>query len=184
MTETSRHLVDPEIAPLLEVFPPLNLSAEILPLLRQGQAAPIPDTPDPEELFPGVAVSEERAPGEDGDPEVRVLLYRPRKQADAAPGLVWMHGGGYVMGQAEADDLLCRRIAGETGAVIASVDYRLAPETPAPGPLHDCYAVLRWLHGSADAHGLDPARIAIGGASAGGGLAAALAILARDRAEL
>jgi len=184
MTETSRHLVDPEIAPLLEVFPPLNLSAEILPLLRQGQAAPIPDTPDPEELFPGVVVSEERAPGEDGDPEVRVLLYRPRKQADAAPGLVWMHGGGYVMGQAEADDLLCRRIADETGAVIASVDYRLAPETPAPGPLHDCYAVLRWLHGSADTHGLDPARIAIGGASAGGGLAAALAILARDRAEL
>lgn len=184
MTETSRHLVDPEIAPLLEVFPPLNLSTEILPFLRHGQAAPVPDAPDPDDLFPSVVVSEEHVPGEDGDPDVRVLLHRPREQADTAPGLVWIHGGGYVMGQPEADDLLCRRIADETGAVIASVDYRLAPETAAPGPLHDCYATLRWLHGNIDKLGLDPARIAIGGASAGGGLAASLAILARDRAEL
>jgi acetyl esterase/lipase len=94
---------------------------------------------------------------------------------------LWSHGGGYVIGHAGQDDVLCRRFARELNATVASVDYRLAPEHPYPAPLDDCYSALKWL---AALPSVDPARVAIGGASAGGGLAAALALLARDRAEV
>jgi triacylglycerol lipase len=97
--------------------------------------------------------------------------------------MVWIHGGGYIIGSAANDDLVCRRMAAQTGAVVASVDYRLAPETPAPGSVHDCYAALRWVHENAGSLGVDTACVAIGGPSAGGGLAACLAILARDHGE-
>jgi acetyl esterase/lipase len=112
---------------------------------------------------------------------VRVHLHRPPGGTGAGPGLVWIHGGGYVIGNATQDDPICRRFARELGVTVASVDYRLAPEHPYPAPLDDCYAALTWLAGLP---AVDPARVAIGGASAGGGLAAALALLARDRAEV
>ncbi|WP_299564625.1 alpha/beta hydrolase [uncultured Mycolicibacterium sp.] len=97
------------------------------------------------------------------------------------PALLWIHGGGYVMGSAAQDDGWCRRYARALGATVAAVEYRLAPEHPYPAPLEDCYTALAWL---IRLPGVDPARVAIGGASAGGGLAAALALLARDRGEL
>jgi acetyl esterase/lipase len=97
------------------------------------------------------------------------------------PALLWIHGGGYVMGSAAQDDALCAEVANELGVVVAAVDYRLAPEHPFPIPLHDCHDALVWL---ARRPHVDSARVAIGGASAGGGLAAALALLARDRAEV
>jgi acetyl esterase/lipase len=100
------------------------------------------------------------------------------------PALLWIHGGGYVLGNVEQDDLFAQRIALAVECVVVSVDYRLAPEHPFPAPLEDCYAALSWLAGHADELGVDPARIAIGGASAGGGLAAGLALLARDRAAV
>jgi acetyl esterase/lipase len=112
---------------------------------------------------------------------VGVRLHRPPGGSAAGPGLVWMHGGGYVIGNAAQDDVLCRRFARELGVTVANVDYRLAPEHPYPAPLDDCYSVLTWLAGLP---AVDPARVAIGGASAGGGLAAALALTARDRAEV
>lgn len=112
---------------------------------------------------------------------VGVRLYRPTDASGAGPALLWIHGGGYVIGSAAQDDQLCRRFARELGATVASVDYRLAPENPYPVPLEDCYAALAWLAGLPS---VDPARVAIGGASAGGGLAAALALLARDRNEI
>jgi acetyl esterase/lipase len=99
-------------------------------------------------------------------------------------GLLWMHGGGYVSGSADAEDIRTRTMAAELGCVIVSVDYRLAPETPYPGPLEDCYAALRWLHASALELGVNTGRLAIGGGSSGGGLAAVLALLARDRGEI
>ena len=112
---------------------------------------------------------------------VRVRLHRaPDAQAKGA-ALLWIHGGGYVIGSAAQDDDLCRRFARELGVTVAAVDYRLAPEYTYPIPLEDCYGALRWL---ADLPGVDPARIAVAGASAGGGLAAALALLARDRGEV
>ena len=112
---------------------------------------------------------------------VGVRLYRPTDASGTGPALLWIHGGGYVIGSAAQDDELCRRFARELGATVASVDYRLAPENPYPVPLDDCYAALAWLVALPS---VDPARVAIGGASAGGGLAAALALLARDRDEI
>jgi acetyl esterase/lipase len=110
-----------------------------------------------------------------------VRLHRPGGGSRSGPALLWIHGGGYVIGSAQQDDDLCRRFARELGVIVAAVDYRLAPEHPYPAPLEDCYAALTWL---AALPAVDPARIAIGGASAGGGLAAALALLARDRGEV
>ncbi|AFM15027.1 esterase/lipase [Mycolicibacterium chubuense NBB4] len=111
---------------------------------------------------------------------VQVRLHRPAGSAPG-PALLWIHGGGYVIGDAAQDDVLCRRFARELGATVASVNYRLAPEHPYPTPLEDCYAALSWL---ATLPSVDPARVAVGGASAGGGLAAALALLARDRNQI
>ena len=112
---------------------------------------------------------------------VRVRLHRAPGETSNGPALLWIHGGGYVVGTAAQDDDLCRRLARELGATVAAVEYRLAPEYPYPIPLEDCYHALVWLAGLPS---VDPARVAIGGASAGGGLAAALALLARDRGEV
>jgi acetyl esterase/lipase len=112
---------------------------------------------------------------------VGVRLFRPTGVMSAGPALLWIHGGGYLIGRAVQDDELCRRFARVVGATVASVEYRLAPEYPYPTPLEDCYSALAWLAGLP---AIDPARVAIGGASAGGGLAAALALLARDRGEV
>jgi acetyl esterase/lipase len=109
---------------------------------------------------------------------ISVRLHRPAGAPATSPGLLWIHGGGYVMGTATQDDAVCRHLARELSAVVAAVDHRLAPEHPFPTPLHDCHDALTWLANRPD---VDQDRIAIGGASAGGGLAAALAILARDR---
>ena len=114
--------------------------------------------------------------------EVTVRLHRPPGSSGPPhPGLLWIHGGGYVIGSAAQDDAFSRGIAERLGAVVAAVNYRLAPEHPFPVPLHDCHDALVWL---ADRDDVDADRIAIGGASAGGGLAAALALLARDRGEV
>jgi acetyl esterase/lipase len=112
---------------------------------------------------------------------VVVWLYRPTGATGTGPALLWIHGGGYVVGHPGQDDALCRRYARRLGATVASVDYRLAPEHAYPVPLEDCYSALTWLRGLPS---VDADRVAIGGASAGGGLAAALALLARDRGEV
>lgn len=114
-------------------------------------------------------------------PHVPVRVFRPAGvAADPRAGLLWIHGGGLVVGAAAMEDSVCRAFAERLGIVVVSVDYRLAPEHPYPTPLEDCYTALRWTATLPD---VDPARIAIGGSSAGGGLAAALALLARDRGE-
>lgn len=110
-----------------------------------------------------------------------VRLYRPTEATGETPALLWIHGGGYVVGSPEQDDALCRRYVERLGFAVAAVRYRLAPQHPYPAPLEDCYSALTWLAG---VPGVDAKRIAIGGVSAGGGLAAALAFLTRDRAEV
>ena len=112
---------------------------------------------------------------------VGIRLFRPSGVTGRCPALLWIHGGGYVIGKAAQDDVLCRRYARELGAIVASVDYRLAPEHPYPASLEDCYTALQWL---VRLPSVDPSRVAIGGASAGGGLAAALALHTRDRGEI
>ena len=108
-------------------------------------------------------------------------LYRPTAAAAPTAALLWIHGGGYLLGSPEQDDALCRRYVQRLGIVVAAARYRLAPEHPYPIPLEDCSTVLTWLAGLP---GVDADRIAIGGASAGGGLTAALSFLARDRGEV
>jgi acetyl esterase/lipase len=112
---------------------------------------------------------------------VRLRLYRPEvSQSDAA--LLWIHGGGYLMGRAIQDDKLCGITARECGITVVSTEYRVAPEHPFPAALDDCLAAWNWLQASAAQLGVDPARVAIGGQSAGGGLAACLVQRVHDDA--
>ncbi len=143
-------------------------------------AAMFAEAPD----VPGVDMEDHWVPGAPGDPDVMVRVYTPAGSEGAAPGLYWIHGGGMVLGNVPMDDLNCKGWAAEFGCVVASVEYRLAPEHPHPAPIEDCYAGLKWFADNSESLGVDRDRIAIGGASAGGGLAAALALLARDRGEV
>jgi acetyl esterase/lipase len=110
--------------------------------------------------------------------DVHVRVFRPRAAHQPAPGLLYLHGGGYVLGSAKLGDEFCHSTADRLGTVSASVEYRLAPEHPFPAPLEDCYAALCWLAAQPD---VDPDRIAVVGESAGGGLAAALVLLTKER---
>lgn len=132
----------------------------------------------------GVTTSDHLIAGPEGAPEVSVRVYRPKDGDESLPALLWMHGGGYVLGSLQGDDSLVRCLVDQVRCIVVSVDYRLAPECPFPAPLEDCYAALSWLAAHTGVLGVDPTRIAIGGLSAGGGLAAGLAILARDRATV
>jgi acetyl esterase/lipase len=132
----------------------------------------------------GVRTEDRQAPGPEGAPDVFVRIYQPTERPDTLPALLWIHGGGYVLGSVARDDLLAKHLAKVGQGVVASVEYRLAPECPFPAPVEDCYATLKWLSAQSAALGVNPSRIAIGGASAGSGLAAGLALLSRDRAEV
>jgi acetyl esterase/lipase len=179
---TSKHLIDPEIIGLLDIIPPLELSMEQLEHTRALLAEMNSQVMAPE--YPDIAVSERHIPGPEGAPDVRVLVYVPKNVATPTPGLLWIHGGGYVLGNADQADAEVKSIVAATGCAAVAVDYRLAPETPHPGPVEDCYAALKWLYTNADELGVDATRIAIGGDSAGGGLTACLALLTRDRGEI
>ena len=120
----------------------------------------------------GVSQEDRFAPGTQGGPPVRVRIYRADDQSSKLPALYWIHGGGYVMGDIDMDDRLMKQMVKRIGCVAASVDYRLAPEHPFPTPVEDCYTGLTWLFAHADELGVEPARIAIGGPSGGGGLTA------------
>ena len=128
----------------------------------------------------GATVTERTAPRRDGG-EVRVLVYEPEGPRTRPSGaLLWMHGGGMIFGVPEQGHETCAHLARELGIVVASVDYRLAPEHPFPAPLDDCMDALAWLHEQAGELGVDTARVAVGGDSAGGGLAAAVSLRAHD----
>ncbi len=177
---TTRHLVDPELVALLDQIPALVLTGETLRQIRAMSPQASVDSPQ----FSALSVSERFISGPEGAPDLRVLVYLPISVQGAVPVLLWLHGGGYIMGSADAEDLTVKSIVSALGCAAVSVDYRLAPETPHPGPVEDCYAALKWLSTHADELGIDPKRIAVGGSSAGGGLAAALALLTRDRGEV
>lgn len=177
---SSRHLVDPELLGALYAFPQFDFSTETLAPVRQGFAAmlglrEIPDDPD-------LLTEEHVVIGPEGN-SIGLFVYRPKKRA-VRPVILHIHGGGYIIGAAAMSALSNSQIALEMDCVVASVDYRLAPETPHPGPVEDCYAALKWLHDNAEELGVDRGRIVVAGESAGGGLAAALALLARDRGEI
>jgi acetyl esterase/lipase len=130
---------------------------------------------------PDTVVIEDLAIPAGGDrPDVRVRVYRPRDANAATPALLWIHGGGMIAGNHLMDERSNANFTATLGITVVSVQYRLAPEHPAPAPLDDCFTALTWMHVNASEQRIDPARIAIGGASAGGGLAAALVLRAHD----
>ncbi len=171
-------LLDPEVKAALAQVPidigtmMGSLTDESIGLVRElFGAMPVPPLSD--------AVSREwySVPGTEG---VAVRVHRPVGVDSELPCLVWMHGGGLVLGSALGDDARFDKWCVQFGCVGVSVEYRLAPETPFPGPHDDCCAALTWVHEHAEELGIDRGRVGIGGASAGGGLAAGLALRARD----
>jgi acetyl esterase/lipase len=178
-------LLDPELADLLLQLPMWSIDFGKTPLdkvpeLRAAQAA-VPRPPVP----PTTTVYDDRAiPGAAGDPDVTVRVFQPPTKGTGRPAVCWIHGGGYLFGSALVEDARINRWVEDYGCVVVSVEYRLAPETPYPGPLDDCYAALKWMVASAGELGIDAGHIVIAGVSAGGGLAAGLSLLARDRGEI
>lgn len=121
---------------------------------------------------------------QDNRNQIRLRIYQSESNGTATPALLWLHGGGYVMGKPEMDDLVCAQYVREAGITVVSVDYRYAPEHPFPTGLEDGYLALNWIASHAQQLGIDTKRIAVGGQSAGGGLAAALVQMAFDRKEV
>lgn len=170
--------VDPELRGMLAMMPQEKFSREALKEIRAAMGAFGASAP----VINSVTATERFVPGPEGAPEVRVLIYEPKtKTGDKRPGVLYIHGGGYILGAPEMLDPGCRKITSEIDGVVVSVDYRLAPEHPYPAPLEDCYAALQWFSKHTGELGVDPSNIAVVGASAGGGLTAGLCLLARDR---
>jgi acetyl esterase/lipase len=186
MNRDLTELLDPElkgpIKMMLTQMPPTNFKN--LPAARSASKKmwAVMKTQIP--VIPGVITEDRTIPGPKGSPNVIIRIYRPEKKSVLLPALLWIHGGGYMLGDIDQEDLTSKQftLAGE--CVVVSVEYRLAPEHPYPAPLEDCYAALKWLSAHAGELKVDRSRIAIGGGSAGGGLAAGLAIMARDRNEV
>ncbi|GAA4509016.1 alpha/beta hydrolase [Nonomuraea ferruginea] len=180
---TPRDLIDPESrGPLDALLDMLPGGFNTIPDIVQRRAVvsgllgamEVPDNPN--------VVKEDRTiPGPDGEPDIAVRIYRPADAAGQLPGVYYIHGGGMILGDIAGEDATATMICDRVGAVVVSVEYRLAPEHPHPAPVEDCYAGLAWTVKNAADLGLDPARLALYGGSAGGGLAIGTALLARDR---
>ncbi len=170
--------IDPIAAGLLQQMaeagmPPLN---EMSPAdARQAAEGFRALAGEPE---PVADVTNRTIPGPGGDIPVRI--YTPAGGGSSLPCLVYYHGGGWVLGDIEGVDTICRAVANRAGCKVVSVEYRLAPEHKFPAPFDDCYAALEWVAASGDGIGVDSSKLAVGGDSAGGNLAAAVAIKARD----
>ena len=171
--------IHPELRNLVRFVPPMPVSRYTLGLLR-GAMRLVPGRRLPAD----VSIQNLEVQNTAQRQPVRIRLYRPASLTALAPAMVWMHSGGYIMGVPEMDDATCALYAREVGMIVVSVDYSLAPQHPYPQALEECYAVLKWVQKHAHAQGIDTSRIAVAGASAGGGLAAALAQLAHDLNEV
>jgi acetyl esterase len=163
--------MDPELDAFIPLFPPADLTDPVTArkhLAELAAAVPAPDTT-------GMEIEDRTVAA---DPAVAVRLYRPHRAQGA---IVWLHGGGFVMGDLDTEHPAASRVADGSGAVVVSVGYRRAPEHRFPAALDDASAALAWTAGHAAELGIDPERIAVGGHSAGAGLAAAVALRARDQ---
>lgn len=165
--------LDPEVGAVLDAVPGLDLND--IPRAREERAVLAAQARALWQPSGLVTCKDGSVPGLPGEPDVAVRVHRPVVGgSDAA--LLWVHGGGHVLGTASQDDPLMDEIVALTGCTAVSVDWRRAPEHVYPAALHDCYAVLAWLARTSR-------RLVVGGASSGGGLAAGLALMARDRGE-
>lgn len=185
-TVTLRERIDPQLVVGLDAFlaaaGPRGLAGISDPRARREAFAALMSSAAAEQrLDPGITTDDHLVPGPAGAPAVKVRVYHPSSGRAPLPVLYYIHGGGMVIGSVDTEDAITRMLCAAVGCAAVSVDYRLAPEHPHPAPVEDCYAGLVWTAENADALGIDRDRIAIYGGSAGGGLAAATALLARDR---
>jgi acetyl esterase len=166
---------DPELVPVALAYPDIDLTdvRGAREVLRQQE----PPFVAPESL----RIEKRTVPGPPGDPDIEVCILTPGNLTVPAPAIYWIHGGGFILGDVDGELDAPAHIAVTLGAVAVSVEYRLAPEHPYPAPAEDCYAGLKWMADHAGELGIDASRVAIGGVSACGGLAAAVALMARDR---
>jgi len=171
---------DPELEPLLDLLPSGSLDLSDPEKTRQAfseMTAPLNAGLDQS----GLRIENRTIPGPENAPEVPIRTYTPQGLESDVPCILHIHGGGFVIGDLDSEMGSCIQFARELGVVVVSVDYRLAPETPFPGGLEDCYAALCWARDNAQVLNIDISKIAVLGMSAGGGLAAATSLLARDR---
>lgn len=174
MDESLFPSLDPDLVGMVRLLPDLGSSLDDLDGARAMISSLAPPTSDVDTS--GLDVQDLALAAYDSPASVRV--YRPLDAEGDLPALLFIHGGGFVLGSVDLEHQTCVDLARDLGAVVASVEYRLAPEHPYPAGLEDCYAALRLLAGLS---GVDAQRIAVHGQSAGGGLSAAVALLARDR---
>lgn len=172
--------INSELINVAKMIPSFRYTSRSLPLIRLffRLIFLLPKT------HPGVRIEQHTIQGGDMKNRIRLRVYKPQKASAPIPVMVWMHGGGYVVGNLNMSDDYLLRFVQELGIAVVSVDYRLAPEHPFPAGLEDAYCALKWVYDQAHVLGIDPNRIAVGGDSAGGGLAAALAQWACDRDEV
>jgi acetyl esterase/lipase len=175
------YAIDPELVPWLDMLPKVALTDYESLVAARNQRSELNHLMPTYEPTNPIDVRDTTVPGPSDAPDVPVRIYTPANRTEALPGLVYIHGGGFVLGDLDMFHAHVLKLADELGIVIVSVDYRLAPEHPFPAPVEDCYAALQWVAAKADELGIDPERIGIGGESAGGGLSAGTALLARDR---
>lgn len=168
--------VNPEFLPGLESFSNFELKVEDLGAMRAGMA----QLAQPLTSTEPVHIVDDTIKGIDEN-DIRIRIYKPAQQDSVLPVLLWIHGGGYIIGSIEDNDQLCLQIVEASNCVVVSLDYRLAPEYPYPAPLEDCYSALKWIADHASDLQVDVTKIGVAGASAGGGLTAGLTLLARDR---
>ncbi len=181
--KTARDLVDPQsrvpLDQLLEAMPGgFNAIPDIVQrratITAMFAAMEIP-------VNENVSQEDRTVPGPQGEPDISIRITRPKNADGALPGIYYIHGGGMVLGDVEGENFQASLISEQVGAVVVSVEYRLAPEHPHPAPVEDCYTGLVWMSEHAEELGVDPGKIALYGGSAGGGLVLGVALLARDR---
>jgi len=178
---SSKHLVDPELVGVLDFFPKMLFEKESMTAIRNELEAMYAAMPVPENPF--VIAETVRMPAQPELPAFDLRVYRHKDAGKNVPAILHFHGGGYVIGSPGICEIANRTLVAELGCAIVSVNYPLAPEHPHPQPVEAAYAALKWLNESAGGLGVDKTRIGVKGESAGGGLAACLALLARDRGE-
>jgi acetyl esterase/lipase len=172
-------VVHPELQRFAKMMPQMTFSSKNLWLWRSLAYIPLVRRRPADIHIENILIPRQEHPK-----PIRLRVYRLKAQASLAPVLIWLHGGGYIIGNPEQDDPACIQYVHELGITVVSVDYRCAPEHPFPSALDDSYTALKWVHAHGGSLGMDASRIAIGGASAGGGLAAALVQFAKNRDEI
>lgn len=183
---SSKHLIHDELIGIVDLLPEIEFNVENLQEIRANllDRFNLISSKESTSEFDEIETREYVVPGLSSSPDIRIIVYTPKIIKKSMPAFFHIHGGGYVLGTPEMVEERNKKLAIEVECVVITVDYRLAPETPYPGPIEDCYTALKWVHQNAKKLNINQNEIAVGGESAGGGLSACLSILARDREEV